>query len=151
PQVECAPGCAPLGWRTVTGEGQISMAKQREGIRERHSRSCASHSGARCNCQPSYEAFVYSKRDGKKIRQTFSGKGALSAAKNWRADNLRAVRLKQRRAPSPKTVRQVVEEFLTGAESGEVRNKRKEPYKPAVIREYRRSLEKRFLPEFGDW
>ncbi len=41
------------------------------GIRTRHSRSCRSREGGRCNCKPSYEAWVYSKRDDKKIRKTF--------------------------------------------------------------------------------
>jgi integrase len=124
---------------------------QRTGIRERHSRSCASRNGARCNCEPSFEACVFSKRDGKKIRKTFSGKGALSAAKNWRADALKPVREGTLRAPSNKTVRQAVDEFLRGAEAGEIRNKRKQPYKPAVVRQYRSTLEKWFLPEFEDW
>src|SRR3954468_19637225 len=108
--------------------GQAPMASI-PGITARHGRACASRTGARCNCEPSYEAFVYSKRDGKKIRKSFSGKGALTAAKNWRADSTRAVRLKQLRAPTKKTVREAVGEFLQGAESGEIRNKRRQPYK----------------------
>ena len=100
------------------------MAKT-PGITARHSRTCASRkTGAqRCNCSPSYEAWVYSKRDGKKIRQTFSGKGALSAAKNWRADSTRAVRLKKLRAPTRKTVQEAVDDFLEGAEKGEIDRK----------------------------
>jgi integrase len=125
--------------------------RQTPGIRERHSRPCASRNGAHCNCEPSYEAFVFSKRDGKKIRKTFSGPGAKSAAKNWRADTAQKVRLKKLRAPTNKTVREAVDEFLAGAASGEIRNRRKEPYKPGVVRQYKSTLEKRFLPEFGDW
>jgi integrase len=123
----------------------------RPGITERHSRSCASRNGARCNCEPSYEAWVWSQRDGKKIRKTFSGKGALSAAKNWRSDHLKPVREGTLRAPTTKTVRQAVDEFLAGAVAGEIRNKRKQPYKPAVVRQYRSTMEKWFLPDFGDW
>jgi integrase len=127
------------------------MAKT-PGITARHSRTCTSRkTGARCNCLPSYEAFVWSKRDGKKIRQTFSGKGALSAAKNWRADSTRAVRLKKMRAPTMKTVQQAVDEFLEGAERGEIRNRRQMAYKPSVVRQYRSALKGRFLPEFGEW
>jgi hypothetical protein len=37
------------------------------GIRQRHGRGCTAQ--GRCKCP--YEAFVYSKRDGKKIRKTF--------------------------------------------------------------------------------
>jgi integrase len=126
------------------------MAKT-PGITARHSRTCASRkTGARCNCVPSYEAFVWSKRDGKKIRASFSGKGALSAAKNWRSDNQRAVRLKKLRAPTTKTVREAVTEFLEGAEKGEIRNRRQTTYKPSTVRQYKSALDQRFLPEFGD-
>jgi hypothetical protein len=75
------------------------MAKN-TGITARHSRTCASReTGAHCNCTPAYEAWVWSKRDAKKIRQTFTGKGALAEAKGWRSDATRAVRLKKMRAP----------------------------------------------------
>jgi integrase len=94
---------------------------------------------------------VWSKRDGRKIRRTFSGKGALAEAKGWRSDATRAVRLKKLRAPTTKTVREAVDEFLQGAERGEVRNRRQQTYKPSVVRQYRSALERRFLPEFGDW
>jgi integrase len=127
------------------------MAKT-PGITARHSRTCASrNTGARCNCAPSYEAWVWSKRDAKKIRQTFTGEGALAKAKGWRSDATRAVRLKKMRAPTTKTVREAVDEFLQGAEKGEIRNRRQQPYKPSVVRQYRSALERRFLPEFGDW
>jgi hypothetical protein len=59
------------------------------GIRTRHGRSCRSRDGGRCNCSPSYEAWVYSKRDDKKIRKTFKSQ---AEAKAWRADAERAVR-----------------------------------------------------------
>ena len=42
-----------------------------EGIRRRHSAGCASRNGRRCNCNAGYEAWVFSKRDGKRIRKTF--------------------------------------------------------------------------------
>jgi hypothetical protein len=34
-----------------------------EGIVKRHSRKCRSRDGGRCNCDPTYEAWVWSKRD----------------------------------------------------------------------------------------
>jgi hypothetical protein len=46
------------------------------GIRTRHSRTCKTCDGGSCNCEPTYAAFVYSKREGKKIRRSFAGKGA---------------------------------------------------------------------------
>ena len=120
------------------------------GIRTRHSRICASRSGARCNCEPTYEAWVYSKRDAKKIRRSFAGKGALAAAKGWRTDALKAVKDKRLRAPTSKTLRQEVEEWLAGARAGEIRNKREQAYKPAVIRNYELALRLRVLDELGD-
>ena len=59
--------------------------KSPTGIRVRHARSCpVGHSPeARCKCRPSYEAFVFSVRDGKKLRRTFP---SLAAAKAWRHD-----------------------------------------------------------------
>src|SRR5437868_7035237 len=62
------------------------------GITTRHSRRCRSRSSGGCNCEPSYEAWIWSPRDRRKIRKTFAGKGALSAAKGWRHDAGSAVR-----------------------------------------------------------
>jgi integrase len=121
-----------------------------QGIRTRHSRTCNIGDGGRCNCTPSVEAFVYSKRDGKKIRKTFSGKGALSEAKGWRTDALKAVKDKKLRAPTSQTLGQAVEEWLELARQGAVLARTKEPYKPAVLREYERSLRLRVLPELGN-
>src|SRR6266545_5665875 len=98
----------------------------------------------------SWEAWVWSQRDGKKIRKTFSGKGALSAAKNWRADAFKPVREGTLRPPSRQTLRQAVDEFLDGAEKGSIRKRNGEQYKPAVIRNYRSALTRHVLQEFGD-
>jgi integrase len=120
-----------------------------QGITARHSRTCASRTGARCNCTPSYEAWVWSKRDAKKIRKTFGGKGALTAAKNWRADSTRAVRLKKLRAPTQQTLKEAWDEFHEGAKNGEIRNRRREVYKPATLRQYHSALTRHVLPELG--
>ena len=45
------------------------------GIRQRHGRGCKQQ--GRCNCP--YEASVYSKRDGKKIRKAFPTRAAAVA------------------------------------------------------------------------
>jgi hypothetical protein len=41
-----------------------------EGTETRHQRTCRSHAGGRCSCQPSFRASVWSPRDGKLIRKT---------------------------------------------------------------------------------
>jgi integrase len=120
------------------------------GIRTRHSRTCKTRDSGSCNCDPSYEAFVYSKRDGKKIRRTFTGKGAYAAARSWRTDAAQQVKNRQLRAPASRTLRQEVDEWLAGARDGSILNKRKQPYKPAVIRNYELSLRLRVLPTLGD-
>src|SRR5215212_914218 len=71
------------------------------GIRTRHSAKCASYNGGRCNCKPSYEAWVYSKRDDKKIRSTFKSQ---AEAKSWRTDAEAGVRQRTLRAPSKVTL-----------------------------------------------
>jgi integrase len=117
------------------------------GIWVRHSRSCRSHNGGTCSCKPTYWASVYSKRDRKKVRKPFP---TLAAAKGWRIDAMKAVRDRKLRAPSAKTLRQEVDEWLAGARAGEIRNKREQPYKPAVIRNYELALRLRVLDELGD-
>jgi hypothetical protein len=90
--------------------------KPTPGLRERHSRTCSSASG-RCNCSPSVEAFVFDRRSGRKIRKTFSGKGAKAAAKQWRADALSALGKGALKAPVRRTLREEAEEWHRRAEN----------------------------------
>jgi integrase len=119
------------------------------GIRVRHSRTCKIHSGGNCNCEPSIEAWVYSKRDGKKIRKTFTGRGAMTAAKGWRVDATKLVKDKRLRAPTSRTLQQEVDDWLAGVREGRILNKREQSYKPAAIRNYELALRLRVLPELG--
>ena len=86
-----------------------------QGIRARHSRSCHSLAGERCNCNPSYEAWAYSPGDRRKIRRTFTGAGALTEAKRWRRDAVAQLDKGTMRAPSSVTVRQAAEHWLERA------------------------------------
>jgi integrase len=88
-----------------------------------------------------------SKRDKKKIRKAFA---TQAAARGWRTDALKAVKDRRLRAPSSKTLRQEVEEWLAGAREGRILNKREQPYKPAVLRNYELALRLRVLPALGD-
>jgi integrase-like protein len=54
------------------------------------------------------------------------------------------------RAPQQTTLRQAVDEFLAGAESGAIRKRGGEQYKPATLRQYRSALDKHVLPRLGD-
>jgi hypothetical protein len=117
-----------------------------EGIVRRHSEGCPARSGSRCRCRAGYEAFVYSPRDGKKVRKTFA---RLSEAKSWRADAKRSVDRGTLRTPTRRTVGEAAQAWLVGAESGEIRNRSGQPYKPATIRGYRQALDDYVVPIFG--
>jgi integrase len=89
-----------------------------------------------------YEAWVWSKQDGKKIRKQFSGKGALSAAKNWRADALKPVREGRLRAGDSRvTVKAWLEKWLeeTAPQNAS----------PRVVALYRHDVKTHIAPEVG--
>jgi integrase len=124
-------------------------ARANAGIRVRHGRACLTRSGGRCSCVPSIEASVYSVRDGKKIRKTFTGKGALSSAKGWRADALHGLRRGTMRAPTSTSLREAAGELIAGMKDGSVRTRSGDPYKPSAIRSYEAALDQRVLPDLG--
>jgi integrase len=117
-----------------------------EGIRKRHSEGCSAREGGRCNCKAGWEASVYSRRDGKKIRKRFPRE---AEARSWRAEARRALDHGTLRASTKTTLRQAAEVWLAGAEAGEIRNRSGRPYKPATLRGYRQALEDRVLPLLG--
>ena len=119
-----------------------------EGLTKRHSKACPVRSGgARCRCNAGWEAWVYSKREGRKIRKTFAGK---AEAKTWRADALIAVSRGTLRTPKPITIEQAWTAWKSAAESGTVRNRSGDRFKPAAIRGYDQGMRLRVLPEFAN-
>jgi integrase len=119
------------------------------GIVERHSRMCASRAGGGCSCKPSIEAWVWSPRDGRKIRRTFTGRGALAAAKGWRRDAASDVGRGKMRAPTSATVADEARAWLERLGRGEVTTRGGRSYKPSVARLYRRDLERFVIPLLG--
>lgn len=126
-----------------------SKRSNHHGIRVRHSRSCGQTLSVtnRCSCKPSYEAQVWSPRDGKAIRKTFH---TLSAARGWRADAQSAIRKGVLRAPTSQTLRDAAQAWVAGAKDGSIRNRSGDPYKPSAVRGYEQALELRILPELGN-
>ena len=116
------------------------------GIVKRHTEGCNGANGGKCGCRAGYEAWVYSPRDGRKIRRTFAN---YAEARSWRADAKRQIDQGVLRAPAQQTLRQAAETWLAGAERGEVRNRSGDPYKPSTLRGYRHALEERVLPLIG--
>ncbi|HTA73317.1 MAG TPA: tyrosine-type recombinase/integrase [Gemmatimonadaceae bacterium] len=118
------------------------MAATATGIRQRHGRACRRARGCACP----WEASVYSKRDRKKIRKTFTTK---AAAVVWRDDSRSAVRRKALRAPTVTTVQRAADELLEGMRDGSIPTRTGTRYKPATIRSYDEALTLRILPAIG--
>jgi integrase len=117
-----------------------------EGIRKRHSTACPAKTGGRCRCKAGYEAWVFSPRDGKKVRKTFRRE---AEAKSWRADAKRSIDRGTLRAPKAITVREAWEAWFAGAKAGTIRNRSDDPFKPSALRAYRGAMDNRVLPAFG--
>ncbi|MEK6271393.1 MAG: site-specific integrase [Actinomycetota bacterium] len=119
------------------------------GIVKRHSRSCLSRDGGRCNCTPTYQAWVSVKRDGRhaKMRRTFRRE---AEAKGWRTDALaasnRGALLAVKR--DTRTVAEALAEFVADMEAGIARPRGRARYKPASIRGYRQQLRRYFEPSW---
>lgn len=118
------------------------------GVEVRHARQCPTGSDpeARCRCKPSYRASVWSPRDGKRIRESFS---TLAAARAWRADASTAVRRGTMRAPDGTTVRDAWGQLSADMESGAARSRSGSTYKPSAVRSYREAMRLRVLPALG--
>ena len=116
------------------------------GIVKRHTKSCGANHGRGWACRAGSEAWVYSPRDGCKLRRTFAN---YAEARSWRADANRQIDQGMLRAPTQQTLRDAAKAWLAGAEAGEVRNRSGEPYKPSTLRGYRHALEERVLPLIG--
>jgi integrase len=124
------------------------MSKSPNGVRVRHGRGCPKQSDldARCRCTPSYEAFVFDARAGRKIRKTFP---TMAAARGWRADALVAVRKGTVAASTSTTFRAAAEAWLVGARDGSIRTRSGDAYKPSTLRGYEEALRVRILDELG--
>jgi hypothetical protein len=81
---------------------------------QRHGNRCSGT--GRCDCQ--WQASVYSKRDGEKIRKASPTRAAAQA---WREDKKPAVRKGEPRAPAATTLRQAAQAWVEGARAGLIR------------------------------
>jgi hypothetical protein len=97
----------------------------------RHSRRCASLTGDACDCRPAYQAQVWSPRDARTIRKTFT---TLGDARAWRAETKFALRRGVVRAPTRTTLSKAADAWLAAAGAGIVRTRSGETYKPSARR-----------------
>ena len=119
---------------------------QRTGIEVRHKKACASRDGSRCNCQPTYQASVWSARESTRIRKTFP---TLAEARAWRSETQTGVRRGTLRAPAHTTVQEDADELVAGMKSGRVRTRSGDPYKPSATRSYEAALRDHIVPRLG--
>lgn len=129
-----------------TSDGLVSVALVSPGIRVRHSKVCPSRSGRACRCRTTYQASVWSAREGKRLFKTFP---TLAEAKAWRLEAQVSLRKGTMRAGSSGTLGSAAEAWLEGVKSGAIRNRSGHTYKPSAIRGYEASLVLRVLPELG--
>jgi integrase len=120
--------------------------KRPTGIELRHARRCPSRARGPCGCQPTYQANVWSARDGKRIRKTFA---KLSEAKGWRRDALHDLARGVMRAPTRKTLGEAADEWLEGAREGTITKRSGQQYKPSTLRGYDQALRDFVLPDFA--
>lgn len=113
------------------------------------------HSGDRCRalhrlgwnmdaweCAPSWSAWVYDKRSGKKIRSPRAFLNTeLDAAKGWRRDAERELKRGTMRVPTKQAVGEALDAMIVGMEDGTIRERSAKLYKPSTIRSYRQSIE----------
>jgi integrase len=116
------------------------------GIVKRHGRRCTSRDGRKCNCDPSFEAWVYDQHSQSKVRKTFP---SHAAAEGWRTDAKKDKRDGKLARTSTQTVRELGEEWLGKCERGEVLSRRRVAYKPSALRTYRHDLATYVYPDFG--
>ena len=119
---------------------------QLTGIEVRHKKACASREGRRCNCQPAYQASVWSARESKRIRKTFP---TFAEARAWRAETQTGVRRGTVRAPANMSVQEAADELVAGMKADRVRNRSGDPYKPSAIRSYEAALRDHIVPRLG--
>lgn len=115
-------------------------------IKKRHSQNCPTKRGKRCSCNGGHRAEVYSPRDKKKIRKTFTHR---ADAQSWAAEVKRGVDYGTLRAPTKRTLGEAAAAWLLGANAGTIRNRSGKRYKPATLRGYRQALEDYVLPALG--
>lgn len=118
------------------------------GIDVRHRKTCERRrEDGRC-CGASFQAHVFEKRTGKRVRKTFPTK---TAAKLWRQDALAALHRGEFAAvtPSSRTVAQALEDMIAGMKAGRVLDRSGRRYRPATIRSYEQSSAAVLGPALG--
>jgi integrase len=124
-------------------------SRNAQGVEVRHAKSCASHGGRRCSCEPTHRAVVVVGRRGQERRRKSKTFPTLAAALAWRRDALLAVEHGRLRATEPITLREAADRYTKGAADGTIRNRSGDLYKPSAIRGIEQAFRQRLVPDFG--
>lgn len=126
----------------------MGTPKATAGVDVRHTRTGATRTGGECSCTPTFQAHVFDKRTGKRLRKTFATK---TAAKLSRQDALVALRAGTLRpAAMAPTVNAALGDLLDGMTNGRILDHSGRPYRPATIRSYRQAADAYLRPLIGD-
>lgn len=127
----------------------MAKAAAMQGIEVRHESKCRTNldKAKFCNCNPSYRATAYDRRLGKHRKGKWTQN--LSQARGERVELQQGINANVLAAPSSTTFREAAEDFIAKAESGEIRNRSRKPFKPSVVRSYAASLRLHVLPTLG--
>jgi integrase len=126
----------------------MASPKGIRGFEARHRKSCP---GARADgkcCKPTFQAYVYDKRQAKILRKTFE---SAAAAKQWRRDAMRALEQGETATlnPSKRTIAQALDALVAGMQDGSVLDRSGRRYRPATIRSYRQAGMTYLTPALG--
>lgn len=94
-----------------------------------------------------YRGTVYDRRARRHLRGPWTP--YLAEARAWRVDALALLQSGELSAARSLTVGAAVEQFTAGIESGSIRNRSGDRFKPSAVRGYRRELRGRVLHAFG--
>jgi integrase len=118
-----------------------------DGITEVHASGCPRRAerSAACRCEPSWRATART-LTGERIRRQFKHKGE---ARTWKLDIEHAKRRGQMIVNRAPTVAVAADELVDGMTPGAIRNRSGDVYKPSVVDDYQRVLDKDVRPVLG--
>jgi integrase len=127
--------------------GPQQAARAPEGVRPRHSERCSlKHGGGACDCDPSWEASVWSSIEKRKIRKTLPTRGE---AISWRRQHLGLAESGQLRTPTRMTLAETADTWVEMAQAGKILNRSGRPYKPSALRTIEQDIRLRLKPSLG--
>jgi integrase len=126
----------------------MANTKPTPGIDTRHRKACPGpRADGKC-CTPTFQAYVYDKRNDRLIRHT---EPTITGAKQWRRDAIHALEHGDAATlnPSKRTVAAALEALVAGMEDGSVLDRSGRCYRPATVRSYRQASETYIAPSLG--